>query len=150
MGTPPTRELDVLPLARVEAAQEDLLGVPVAALVGEEDAGRELEQLGRVLARHPGELADAQVEVARPARRGCGAPFDQHLGTLVRAGQGGLALRIARLEQRKPTGAPRLANGADGSSPEAGSTRSGGGRGVRSGTGPECGSPPGDHRAAQA
>ena len=48
-------ELDVLPLARVEAAEEDLLGVALAALVGEQDPGREREDLARVLARHGGE-----------------------------------------------------------------------------------------------
>ena len=52
-------ELDVLPLARVEAAQEHLLGVALAAFVGEQDPGRELEQLGGVRARHLGELAHA-------------------------------------------------------------------------------------------
>ena len=62
-------ELDVLPFARVEAAQEDLLGVPFAALVREEDARGELEKLGRVLRAARAQLADAQVEVGRAAAR---------------------------------------------------------------------------------
>jgi hypothetical protein len=64
-----SRELDVLPFARVEAAEEHLLGVAVTALVGEEDAGGELEEVGSVLARHTTELADAEVEVAGAAAR---------------------------------------------------------------------------------
>ena len=68
-------ELDVLPLARVEAAQEDLLGVPLAALVREQDPGRELEQLARVLARHARELADVEVEVGRARLGGVERPW---------------------------------------------------------------------------
>ena len=64
------RELDVLPLARVESAQEDLLGVAFAAFVGQEDAGRELEQLGGIGARHLGKLVDPKLEIGRaPAGR---------------------------------------------------------------------------------
>ena len=65
-------ELDVLPFARVEAAQEDLLGVAFAALVGEQDARRELQELGRVLcaararARRP---SDVEVGGAAARRR---------------------------------------------------------------------------------
>ena len=60
-------ELDVLPLARVEAAHEHLLGVPLAAFVGEQDAGRELEEIGRVRVRQIGELADRDLEVGGAA-----------------------------------------------------------------------------------
>ena len=63
------RELDVLPFARVEAPHEDLLGVALAALVREEDSGRELEQIGRIATRHARELADVQVEIRCAAAR---------------------------------------------------------------------------------
>ena len=45
------RELEVLPLVGVEAAEEDLLGVARAALVREEETGGELERVGGVRAR---------------------------------------------------------------------------------------------------
>jgi len=38
-GNARDRELDVLTLARVEAAHEDLLGVPLPAFVGQQDPG---------------------------------------------------------------------------------------------------------------
>ena len=50
-------ELEVLAFARVEATEEDLLGVAGAALVGEEDARGELEEVGSVAARDGGERA---------------------------------------------------------------------------------------------
>ncbi len=59
-GNAPDRELDVLPLARVESAHEDLLGMPFAALVGQENAGRQLEQFGGIGARNLGKLVDPQ------------------------------------------------------------------------------------------
>jgi hypothetical protein len=59
------RELDVLTLAGIKAAEEDLVGVPLASLVGEQDAGSQLEQLGGALPRHISERADVQVEVGR-------------------------------------------------------------------------------------
>ena len=62
-------ELDVLPFARVEAAQEDLLGVPLAALVGEQDPRRELEEVGRVARGDLRQLADADLEVGGAAAR---------------------------------------------------------------------------------
>jgi hypothetical protein len=70
-GNAADAELDVLAFTRVEAAQEDLLGVALAALVGEQDARRELQELRRVGVRHARELAGAQVEVGRTAARRC-------------------------------------------------------------------------------
>src|SRR5262249_33116500 len=65
-------ELQILPFAGVEASEEDLLCVPLAALVREEDAGREREELGRVLARDAGELADVHADVRGADVRLCG------------------------------------------------------------------------------
>ena len=72
IGNAADGELDVLPLARVEAAQEDLLGVALAALVGEQDAGRELEQLGRVLACGPGRARRPSIWKSEAPRLGGG------------------------------------------------------------------------------
>jgi hypothetical protein len=52
-----------LPLSCVEAAQEHLLGVTLAALVGEEDPGSELEQIAGILVRNIGERAHVEVEI---------------------------------------------------------------------------------------
>ena len=67
-------ELDVLSFARVEAAQEHLLGVALAAFVGEQDARRELEELGGVGARHERELPDVDVVVGGAAARRLARP----------------------------------------------------------------------------
>ena len=58
-------ELDVLPFARVEAAEEDLLGVALAPFVGEQDARRELQEIARVGVRDRRERSDGDVEVRR-------------------------------------------------------------------------------------
>ena len=63
-------ELEVLPLVRVEAAQEDLLGVARAALVREEEARGELERVGGVRARDGLELAERHVVVGGAQVRG--------------------------------------------------------------------------------
>ena len=64
-GNATDRELDVLALARIESAHEDLLGVSFATFIGQQDPGRELEQLGGVGARHLGKLVDSQLEIGR-------------------------------------------------------------------------------------
>src|SRR6266436_6517041 len=59
-------ELDGLALLGVEPAQEHLLGMALPALVGDEDAGRQLEQVLGVLARDDRQLPDVDHEVAGP------------------------------------------------------------------------------------
>ena len=91
-------ELEVLPLVRVEAAEEDLLGVARAALVREEEAGRELERVGRVRARDGLELADGDLVVGRSVRARLEVAGDEDLGGLARraAGAGGAGAAAGR------------------------------------------------------
>jgi hypothetical protein len=69
-GHAANRELDVLALARIEAAHEDLLGVPFAAFIGQQDPGRQLEQLGSIRPWHLAKLVDPDLEIGHtPADR---------------------------------------------------------------------------------
>ena len=56
-------QLDVLPFARIEAAQVDALGVTVAAFLGEIDARCELQQLGGAATRYARELAHLDPDI---------------------------------------------------------------------------------------
>ncbi len=83
-------ELEVLPLVRVEAAEEDLLGVAGAALVREEEAGRELERVGGVGAGDGLQLADRDLVVGGAVRAGLEVTADVHVegGRRVAVGSG--------------------------------------------------------------
>ncbi|MFO0624824.1 MAG: hypothetical protein U0325_04350 [Polyangiales bacterium] len=77
------RELHVLPVLRVEAPEEDLVGLAVAAVLREEEPRREREELRGAAPRHRAQLADVEVELRRRPRR-TGAAHRGPLG-LVRA-----------------------------------------------------------------
>src|ERR1019366_6177726 len=63
-------DLHRLAFSGVEAAESDGVGVPFAALVGHQNAGRELQEVSGARARDHGELADRELEVgAAPGRR---------------------------------------------------------------------------------
>ena len=126
-GDAADREFDVLSLARVEAAHEDLLGVALAAFVGQQDSGRELQQLGRVRARDVGQLIDAQLEVGHAAAgRGPtaehadvesrGSARDGRRGKRALGGRRRLRAAVAaRRETVSPARGPRVRKRAGGS-----------------------------------
>ena len=76
-------ELHVLALARIEAAEEDLLRMPFAAFIGEQDSRRELEELRRVAARDLGELRRFDLEVRGAAGRHVPTSRGGHLDHLL-------------------------------------------------------------------
>ena len=82
-------ELEVLPLVRVEAAQEHLLGVARAALVGEQEARRELERVRGVRARDGLLLVEDELVVGRAVRARLEVAVDVDLLDLLgRRGRG--------------------------------------------------------------
>src|SRR5258708_344853 len=68
-GPGPGRVWPLPPGGHAGAAQEGLLGVALAAFVGEQDAGSQLEEVGRVGVRHLRELGRLDLEVRRSAAR---------------------------------------------------------------------------------
>src|SRR5262249_52084666 len=86
-GDAADRELEVLPLARVQGPEKDLLRVPLAALVGEQEAGREREYLFCSLARDLGELTGPHGEIRDGDVGALGVPDDGDLLGACRDGR---------------------------------------------------------------
>jgi hypothetical protein len=95
------RELEILTLVRVEAAQEDLLGVSRAPSLGEEKPGRQLERVGRIRSRDRAKLADGHIVVGDSEVPADDAPADVYLFDLVPGDRGGRGSRCRRGRDRR-------------------------------------------------